>query len=86
MSVPSFHNPSTAGAGSLRPELGTATTGNTIRPFSINVPEEVLVDLRRRVGRHGGSIGRLSPIKSQGVPLAKIQERQTHTKEKDHEG
>ena len=39
-----------AGAASLLPaSAGAATGGDAIRPFSINVPEEALVDLRRRI-------------------------------------
>src|SRR2546430_7680474 len=39
-----------AGTASLLPTHSvTATDGDTIRPFRINVPEEALVDLRRRI-------------------------------------
>ena len=39
-----------AGAASLLPaSVGAATGGDAIQPFSINVPEETLGDLRRRL-------------------------------------
>jgi hypothetical protein len=39
-----------AGAASLLPaHLAAATQGDAIRPFTINIPEEQLVDLRRRI-------------------------------------
>ena len=39
-----------AGAASLLPtHLSAATDSRAIRPFSVNVPEEALVDVRRRI-------------------------------------
>ena len=39
-----------AGAASLLPsQLAAAPAGDAIRPFRIDVPEEVLIDLRRRL-------------------------------------
>jgi hypothetical protein len=38
------------GAGSMLPtDFSPAAEGSTIRPFRINVPEEAVVDLRRRL-------------------------------------
>jgi len=51
-----------------------AATGDTIRPFRINVPEEDLVDLRRRVLATRWPDRETVADQSQGVPLAKLQE------------
>ena len=55
-------------------ELGGATEhGNAIRPFRINVPEEALLDLRRRVVATRWPERETVTDQSQGVQLAKIQ-------------
>src|SRR5512134_2629074 len=56
-------------------ELGGATehNGNSIRPFRINVPEEALLDLRRRVVATRWPERETVTDQSQGVQLAKIQ-------------
>jgi hypothetical protein len=56
----------------LEPTLNTATPA--IRPFHINVPEEALVDLRRRVAATRWPDQETVSDRSQGVQLAKIQE------------
>lgn len=53
--------------------MGT-TENNAIRPFHINVPEEALVDLRRRIAATRWPARETVTDQSQGVPLAKIQE------------
>ncbi len=45
-----------------------------VRPFRINIPEEALVDLRRRVAATRWPDRETVTDQSQGVPLAKIQE------------
>ena len=45
-----------------------------IRPFRINVPDEALVDLRRRVLATRWPDKETVPDRSQGAQLAKIQE------------
>lgn len=47
---------------------------NTIRPFRIDVPEDELVDLQRRVAATRWPDRETVTDRSQGVPLAKIQE------------
>ena len=56
-------------------EVGPATerNGNAIRPFRINVPEEALADLRRRVVATRWPERETVTDQSQGVQLAKIQ-------------
>ena len=52
-----------AGAASMIPASVRAATGDAIRPFSFNAPEDAIVDLRRRVWRRrAGPSGRPSPI------------------------
>jgi hypothetical protein len=64
-----------AGAASLIPaSVGAATGGDAIRPFSINVPEEALVDLRRRLAATRWPERETVADASQGVQLATIQE------------
>ena len=52
---------------------GAATDGDAIRPFSINVPEEALVDLRRRLAATRWPERETVTDQSQGVQLATIQ-------------
>ncbi len=54
-----------------RDPVSTATPA--VRPFRITVPEEALVDLRRRVAATRWPDRETVPDQSQGVPLAKIQ-------------
>ena len=50
------------------------TTTPAIRPFRINIPEEDLVDLRRRIAATRWPDRETVTDQSQGVPLAKLQE------------
>ena len=62
-------------ASSLIPaNVSAATEDTTIRPFRINVPEEELVDLRRRVAATRWPDRETVTDDSQGVPLATMQE------------
>ena len=54
--------------------VGAAAEDAAIRPFSINVPEEVLVDLRHRVAASRWPDRETVTDDSQGVPLATMQE------------
>ncbi|HET7125348.1 MAG TPA: alpha/beta fold hydrolase [Bradyrhizobium sp.] len=64
-----------AGAASLFPAYpAPAATGDEIRPFRVNVPEEALVDLRRRINATRWPDGETVPDESQGVQLAAMQE------------
>src|SRR5712672_3347195 len=64
-----------AGAASLFPiHSAPAATNDAIRPFRINVPEEALVDLRRRLAATRWPEKETVDDDSQGVPLATIQE------------
>ena len=63
-----------ASAFSLWPaHLATAADGVAIRPFRVNVPEEALVDLRRRVAATRWPARETVTDQSQGVRLEKIQ-------------
>ena len=64
-----------AGAASLFPiHSALAATNDAIRPFRINVSEEALVDLRRRLAATRWPEKETVDDDSQGVPLATIQE------------
>ena len=58
--------------------LGTAAEDNAIRPFQINIPDEALVDLRRRLAATRWPDRETVNDRSQGVQLAKIQELVRH--------
>lgn len=58
----------------LRAQPATAAADSTIRPFHVNVPEEALVDLRRRVLATRWPARETVNDQSQGVQLAKLQE------------
>src|SRR5215468_6545943 len=62
-----------AGAASLLPASGRAATNESIRPFSVNFPEEVLVDLRRRLAATRLPEKENVADTSQGVQLATMQ-------------
>ena len=63
-----------AGAISLLPgTLQAAAGGDAIRPFSVTVPEEALVDLRRRLAATRWAERELVADQSQGVQLATMQ-------------
>ena len=49
-------------------------TGSVIRPFRVEVPDEALTDLRRRVAATRWPSRELVPDRSQGVQLATMQE------------
>jgi pimeloyl-ACP methyl ester carboxylesterase len=67
------------GAASLLPvHSALAATTDAIRPFRIDVPEEVLVDLRRRINATRWPERETVPGASQGVPLATMQELARH--------
>jgi len=51
----------------------TVVTANDIRPFHVDVPQEELDDLRRRIGATNWPEKETVPDESQGVPLAMIQ-------------
>jgi pimeloyl-ACP methyl ester carboxylesterase len=63
------------GAVTLFPAYpASAATTGAIRPFRINVPEEALVDLRRRLAATRWPDRETVTDRSQGVQLAKLQE------------
>ena len=51
-----------------------ATDDTSIRPFEVNVPDEELAELRRRIAATRWPSGELVPDRSQGVQLATLQE------------
>jgi pimeloyl-ACP methyl ester carboxylesterase len=53
--------------------LGAAVEDTAVRPFHINVPEEALVDLRRRIAATRWPDRETVTDRSQGVPLATMQ-------------
>ena len=61
-----------ASAASLLPRAHAAAEHNRVRPFSINVPEEALVDLRRRIAATRWPDRETVNDQSQGIQLAKI--------------
>jgi pimeloyl-ACP methyl ester carboxylesterase len=64
-----------AGAESLLPsQLAAWPTDDIIRPFRVNVPEDQLADLRRRLAATRWPERETVADDSQGVPLATIQE------------
>jgi pimeloyl-ACP methyl ester carboxylesterase len=64
-----------AGAVSLVPgHFAVAADGDSIRPFHVNVPEEALVDLRRRIAATRWPDRETVADQSQGVQLAKLKE------------
>jgi pimeloyl-ACP methyl ester carboxylesterase len=64
-----------AGAASLFPAYpAPVATSDEIRPFRVNVPEEQLVDLRRRIAATRWPDRETVNDRSQGVQLAKFQE------------
>src|SRR6185436_9295176 len=70
--------PSTPGKETTMAELATApraaTQDTSMRPFRVNVPEEQLVDLRRRLATTRWPDRETVADTSQGAPLAKLQE------------
>jgi pimeloyl-ACP methyl ester carboxylesterase len=63
-----------AGAASLLPsQLAAASAGDAIRPFRVEVPEEKLVDLRKRIAATQWPERETVTDQSQGVPLATMQ-------------
>jgi pimeloyl-ACP methyl ester carboxylesterase len=54
--------------------LGAAVEDNAVRPFHVNVPEEALVDLRRRIAATRWPDRETINDRSQGVQLATMQE------------
>ena len=64
-----------AGAAGMVPlQLAAETTGDAIRPFRINVPEQDLGDLRRRIAATRWPDHETVNDQSQGAQLAKLQE------------
>jgi pimeloyl-ACP methyl ester carboxylesterase len=64
--------------GSTDREVGMATAGTEIRPFQLDIPEEALEDLRRRIQATRLPSKELVEDRSQGVQLATIQELTTY--------
>jgi pimeloyl-ACP methyl ester carboxylesterase len=62
----------TAGPGPAAPSAATHDT--TIRPFHVDIPDEALEDLRRRISATNWPEKETVADQSQGVPLAMIQE------------
>ena len=64
-----------AGAFSLVPaHFAAAADDNTIRPFKVNVPEEQIADLRRRIAATRWPDRETVADRSQGAQLAQLQE------------
>ena len=55
-------------------QVETSMTGTEVRPFQVNVPEEDLVELRRRIVATNWPEKETVADQSQGVPLDMIQE------------
>jgi pimeloyl-ACP methyl ester carboxylesterase len=63
-----------AGTASFFPGYPAAAGENAVRPFRVNVPEEQIVDLRRRIAATRWPERETVPDESQGVQLAALQE------------
>src|SRR5215213_364996 len=64
-----------AAPGAAAPAASAAAQGDSaIRPFSINVPEEALLDLRRRIAATQWPERETVPDQSQGVQLETMRE------------
>src|SRR3984957_9706730 len=64
-----------ASASSLLPGAALAATeADAVRPFKINIPQEQLVDMRRRIAATRWPERETVTDDSQGVPLATMQE------------
>jgi pimeloyl-ACP methyl ester carboxylesterase len=63
----------TTAAGPGPAEPGAATPDTAVRPFRVDVPEEVLVELRRRIQATRWPEKETVADQSQGVPLATMQ-------------
>ena len=74
MSVPTVPDPSPAGTGSIPAIPGAAAEGNTIRPFRVDIPDDQVAELRRRVAATRWPDRETVADRSQGAQLAKIQE------------
>jgi pimeloyl-ACP methyl ester carboxylesterase len=57
----------------VQPDTGTDTVAATIRPFRVNVPQEALADLRRRIVATRWPDRETVNDSSQGIQLAKLQ-------------
>jgi pimeloyl-ACP methyl ester carboxylesterase len=66
--------PESTTAGPRSAEPGAATEDATIRPFQVSVPDEDLVEMRRRIAATNWPERETVADQSQGVPLAMIQE------------
>jgi pimeloyl-ACP methyl ester carboxylesterase len=67
MTAPTATTPSTAGAG------GREATDGAIRPFHVEIPDEALADLRRRIAATRWPHKELVGDRSQGVQLAAME-------------
>ena len=74
MSVPGAPDPPPAGTGPMPARPGTAAKGTTIRPFRVDVPEDQVAELRRRVAATRWPDRETVTDRSQGAQLAKIQD------------
>ena len=54
--------------------MATIENATEIRPFHVNIPEQALDDLRRRIAATNWPEKETVADQSQGVPLAMIQE------------
>ena len=55
------------------PDAGTGKKGSALRPFHVSIPEEALVDLRRRIAATRWPEKETVSDHSQGEPLAMMQ-------------
>ena len=63
-----------AASSLIRTQAHAMITSDAIRPFRVDVPDELLVDLRRRLAATRWPDRETAPDKSQGVQLATMQE------------
>lgn len=62
----------------------TADSATSIRPFTVNFPEDALADLRRRIAATRWPTTELVADRTQGVQLSKDCPRATHSEPDSH--
>jgi pimeloyl-ACP methyl ester carboxylesterase len=74
MPIPSVPDPQLTSTGPIRAEPGAVIEGNMIRPFRVDVADEEVAELRRRIAAARWPDRETVADRSQGAQLAKIQE------------
>jgi hypothetical protein len=78
MSVPIVPDRRPSGTGRIPEQRGTAAEGNAVRPFRVDIPEQDVAALRRRIAATRWPDRETVTDRSQGAQLAKVQELVRH--------